>query len=211
MAPETAAVVHDAKVTVVLVHGLLRTSRSLARLARALEGAGFATRHFGYASTRGSIADHGRRLADSLATWTAELPGAPLHLVGHSLGNLVIRAALVDAPAQRIGRVVMLVPPNRGSPVARQLSRWFGGWIPVLHELSDRAGSAVHRLPAAPSIAIGVIAARFDHLVPETCTHLDGEHDHVRVPAFHTSVLWNRRVARLVIAFLRDGRFPAEA
>ncbi len=199
----------DTRVTVVLVHGLLRTPRSLHWLARALDRAGFRVERFGYSSTRGAIAEHGQRLAAELRRLVAERPLGALHLVAHSLGNLVVRAALDGTARPRIGRVVMLVPPNRGSPVARVLARWLGGFVPVLRELSDDPAASVHRLPAPLDAEVGVIAARFDHLVPESSTHLPGERDHVRLPAFHTSVLWNRGVAQRVIEFLSSGRFGA--
>ena len=194
--------------TVLLVHGLLRTPRSLATLARSLERAGYATRRFGYRSTRGGIADHAIAL-EALLVELASGDCTRLHLVGHSLGNLVARAALERFRHAKLGRVVMLVPPNRGSPVARWLAPWLGDFVPVLRELSDGPGSAVLALPARPDVPIGIIAARYDHLVPERSTHLAGERDHVRIAATHTSVLWNRRVQELVRAFLRDGRFQS--
>lgn len=198
----------DGGVTVVLVHGLLRTPRSLGLLARALDRDGFTTRRFGYSSARGSIAEHARRLAAELAEIAATPGCRELHLVGHSLGNLIARAALAAGAPAQLRRIVMLVPPNRGSPVARWLAPWLGGLVPVLRELSDAKASAVHRLPELPDVRIGVIAARFDHLVPEGSTHLRGESDHVRVAATHSSVLWSPRVQKLVVAFLRNGRFP---
>ncbi|MBM4014950.1 MAG: alpha/beta hydrolase, partial [Planctomycetes bacterium] len=101
-APPTA---DDARVTVVLVHGLLRTQRSLHRLAQALDGAGFRVERFGYSSTRGAIADHGHRLAAELRRLAAERPAGAIHVVGHSLGNLVVRAALHGAAPPRVRRV----------------------------------------------------------------------------------------------------------
>ncbi len=196
---------------VVLVHGLLRTTRSLGSLARALERAGFGTVRFGYPSVRGSIDEHGRAFAAELKRLAAEPGCRRLHIVGHSLGNLVARAALAIERPRGLGRVVMLVPPNRGSLVARWLAPFLGPLVPVLRELRDRDDSRARTLTPLPGIACGVIAARLDHLVPEPSTHFDGERDHVRLLATHTSVLGSRKVHEYVVAFLRDGRFPRDA
>ncbi len=195
---------------VVLVHGLFRTQRSMRSHSRALERAGFATRRFGYRSWRGRLAVHAAALARELVRWAADPGVARIHVVGHSLGNLVARAALGVEPLAKLGRVVMLVPPNHGSPVARWLSAWLGGMVPVLRELSDGPSGAASGLPSLGDLTVGVIAARFDHLVREASTHLQAERDHVLVTATHTSVLRSGRVQRLVIEFLRDGRFPRD-
>ncbi|MBL8841745.1 MAG: alpha/beta fold hydrolase [Planctomycetes bacterium] len=193
---------------VVLVHGLLRTPRSLGSLARSLERDGFATCRFGYPSVRGSLDGHARAFAAELARLEATAGGARLHVVGHSMGNVVARAALALARPATLGRVVMLVPPNRGSPVARWLAPLLGGLLPALRELSDHADSRVRQLAALPGVEVGIIAARLDHLVPEASTHLVGECDHVRLLSTHTGVLRDRAVHAHVVAFLRDGRFP---
>lgn len=195
---------------VVLVHGLLRTPRSWTTLRRHLEREGYSTGVFGYPSLAGRFELHGRRLARELLRLDSGRDFARVHLVGHSLGNLVIRAALAERPPRKLGRVVMLVPPNRGSPVARKLARWLGELVPVLRQLSDEPGSDAHRL-AVPRMEAGVIAARFDHVVARSSTHLPGEADHLLVSALHGFVMYQPPVQRAIVAFLRDGRFPRQA
>jgi pimeloyl-ACP methyl ester carboxylesterase len=192
---------------VLLVHGLLRSPRSFAFVRRALEKAGFAASGFGYPSTRGTFDRHGDSLAAELARLDADPAVARLHLVGHSLGNLVIRAALARPRPGKLGRVVMLVPPNRGSPVARRLARRLGDLFPVLHDLSDEPGSAARRLPPLAGVPFGVIAARFDHVVRRVSTHLPGESGHLLLATTHSFLLLRPSVHRQIVRFLRDGRF----
>lgn len=195
---------------VVLVHGLLRTPRSWSTLRRRLEREGWSTGVFGYPSLSGRFERHGRNLAEELARLDAGHGSARVHLVGHSLGNLVIRAALAERAPRKLGRVVMLVPPNRGSPVARRLSRWLGDLFPILRQLSDEPGSDAQRL-AFPPMEAGVIAARYDHVVTLASTHVPGEADHLLVPALHGLLMYQPQVQSAIVAFLRTGRFPRRA
>lgn len=127
-----------------------------------------------------------------------------IHFVTHSLGGIVARAALAE-PIAKVGRVVMLAPPNCGSRAARLLSR-VSSWPRSLVQLSDAPDSFVRTL-GAPCVEVGVIAGRYDGKVPVARTHLAGQADHLVVPAFHTWLMWRRDVCRQVSAFLRDGRF----
>jgi hypothetical protein len=141
----------DDRPTVVLLHGLCRTHRSLLGLQRHLERAGFPTWARTYPSREVSIA----AAADVVAGWIArELPGRPLAAVTHSLGGILAR--LLEA---RVAwrRVVMLAPPNQGSRVARALRghpvyRFLYG--PAGQELGDPDAVAAWPGPRAPCAVI---------------------------------------------------------
>jgi pimeloyl-ACP methyl ester carboxylesterase len=113
--------------TVILLHGLARTHRSLASLQRHLERAGFPTWARSYPSRRLSIA----AAAEEVAGWIArDFPdGRPLAAVTHSLGGILVRHVAARIPFTRI---VMLAPPSQGSRVSRAfrdqpMYRWFYG------------------------------------------------------------------------------------
>jgi hypothetical protein len=102
----------------------------------------------------------------------------------------------------------MLGPPNRGSHVARKLTKWGGFLCKPLRQLSDAPDSFVRNLPwPAAALPIGVIAARHDRVVQLPSTHLPTQRDHVVVPSGHTRMLLRRDVATYVARFLREGQF----
>jgi len=192
---------------VVLVHGLMRTHRSLSWLGARLAAAGYRVVPFDYPSLDGTIRDHGvdlRRVLDEVA---ADPGIAAIHLVTHSMGGLVTRAALDEVAPAKVRRVVMLAPPNQGSALARRLEPVFGGLIAPLAELSDDPDATAANLPVPAGVEIGVIAASMDHAVTGGSSHLAGEADHLEVTGVHSLLMYQGTVADQVLAFLRDGRF----
>lgn len=87
------------------------------KLKLRLRAAGFDAEFWGY-DWRLSVKDLGAQLAKHLAG----LPGK-VHLVAHSMGGLVSRAALKQGAAARVNRLVMLGTPNHGSFLATQAIR----------------------------------------------------------------------------------------
>ena len=188
---------------VVLVHGLGRTSRSMSALGVALSALGYRIENWRYPSLLDSVESHAAMLREHIET-IARSDAERIHFVTHSLGGIVARAALAQ-PFAKAGRVVMLAPPNRGSRAARWLAR-FSSWPRSLVQLSDAPGSFVRSL-GIPRVEVGVIAGRYDGKVPVEKTHLEGQTDHLVVPAFHTWLMWRSDVRTQVAAFLRHGRF----
>ncbi|MEM1043813.1 MAG: alpha/beta hydrolase [Bacteroidota bacterium] len=208
---------------VLLLHGLGRTRRSMQWLARQVERAGFRTVNESYPSTCHPIGtlvdDHVRPLFEA-----AHVDGRPVHAVTHSLGGILVRAY-----AERYGlpdgsRVVMLAPPNAGSPVADLLrERWpFTAWCgPALRELGTGPGSVPRRLGPV-GFALGVVAGErnlfpfgrtlggaSDGLVAVDSAKVEGMADFVVVPAGHSLIMRRRIVAEHVVHFLRQGRFES--
>jgi triacylglycerol lipase len=207
---------------VVLLHGLVLNAYSMKKLAAGLEDAGYRTCRVNYPSRDYPI--------DTLAVRL--LPGirrcfprdtVPVHFVTHSLGGILARRLETLEGAPRIGRVVMIAPPNRGSEVAESLAgtrflRHWGG--PAGGELGTDSSSAPNRL-GPPSFEFGVIAAtrsvepwfsamipgRDDGKVAVENTKLEGMRDFVEIPSTHTLVLWTDETVRQTVMFLKEGRF----
>jgi pimeloyl-ACP methyl ester carboxylesterase len=102
---------------------------SYLRLKLALSAEGFTVRCFDY-DWRHGVLDLGRRLAAVLAA----LPGERWHLVCHSMGGLVARAALVHADA-RIDRIVTIGTPHAGAYAPMQALRGVYGTVRKLAQL----------------------------------------------------------------------------
>jgi pimeloyl-ACP methyl ester carboxylesterase len=94
------------------------------------------------------IADNGRLLADLIIQVVADAP-VPIDeivLVGHSMGGLVAREALVNLSGTDTGKLVkhmvMLGVPHRGAPleVAAEAAARVMAWVPETRALADALG-----------------------------------------------------------------------
>lgn len=192
---------------VVLVHGLAAHRVIMSALERHLRKYYASVTNWGYSSLWSRIECHGKALAHTLHELDRRGGIEQIHLVTHSMGGIIARLALAERLPTKIGKVVMLAPPNRGSHVARWLSPVLGLICPPLIQLSDHCKSFVACLPPLQGVDVGVIAAASDQLVAESQTHLPNEADHVVVPGFHSSLLFRPETARQVAHFLERGRF----
>lgn len=192
---------------VVLLHGLGCHGWIMSPLAARIGASGFRIENWSYPSGQFTIAHHGEWLRDKLTRLCDDPAVERVSIVGHSMGNIVTRAALLPGGFEKLSRVVMLAPPNRGSYWADWLGyplRWLWNTLP---ELQTNSASFVNQLPREVPASVGVLAARFDELVPVWSTYLDRQSDHLVVNAMHNSILFQPGVARQVTEFLKHGRF----
>ncbi|MBW1760318.1 MAG: hypothetical protein JRG67_01960 [Deltaproteobacteria bacterium] len=190
---------------VVLLHGLGRTRRSLARLDRALADAGFTTARLDYPSTRKPIQVHAATVAELLDHVPTP---TKLSFVSHSLGGLIIRQLFTyDSPwRSAIERIVMLAPPNQGASLAGSLDKGSvmrGILGPSYGQIAQGFAST---LPV-PDVPVAIFAGDVagvpgDGLVTVDETRLEGSSEHHIVPAIHTFVMNHPAVIRGAISFL---------
>ncbi len=192
---------------VVLTHGFMAHRLLLTRLSGRLRQAGWQTRVWGYESLRTSVVRHAERFADALTELATNEQIDRIHLVTHSMGCIIGRLALSLMPQPKLGRFVMLTPPNRGSFVATKAVGVFGGLFPPVAELTTHPDSLVNTLAEPAGVEVGVIAAARDALVDLESTRLEIPHKHVTLPCLHSAVLFRKDTADLVDTFLKTGRF----
>lgn len=202
--------VAPAQAIVVLVHGLWIGSHSMRLLARRLRAAGWRTHIFAYRSTREPPA----RAAWALAALVARLEAPVVHLVGHSLGGLVLAHMLNAFRPPCIGRAVLLGSPVRGSAAARGMARWRLGWTLGAareHGLDGGAPAWPHDVPVAtvagtlgcgPGRLLARLAVPHDGTVALRETFVPGA-ARATVRATHLGLLTSRRAAAATAAFLR--------
>lgn len=195
---------------VVLVHGMGRTPLSMAPLAHHLERAGYRVRNVGYNSYGPDVAAIGRHVARETREAMAEAPTGRVHFVTHSLGGIVVRWVLAHERPERVGRVVMLAPPNQGAAIADRMTPFFGWLLRPMRELRTGPESTVRRLPPSPGVPVLVIAGDDDGKVSPAEAHLDGAEAELVVDSGHTFIMMLPSVMRTVAAYLA-GEVPPGA
>jgi pimeloyl-ACP methyl ester carboxylesterase len=212
---------------VIYVHGLwLSGGESLFLRRRLRRDFGFEVHPFRYPSTTLRMLDIAERLDAFMRELCAGRPkGCTVHLMGHSLGGLVIYRFLERFPEQPKGRVVFLGTPSVASRAALHAARlrWAAQLIgtPVAEELfehRERSWNAPRDLgiiAGTRRMGLGQFVAHFDEDCDGTIavseTKLAGATDHLVLPVSHMGMLMSARVAREVGHFLEHGRFALGA
>ncbi|TWU23876.1 Alpha/beta hydrolase family protein [Novipirellula galeiformis] len=213
---------------IVLVHGLMRSHHSMARLERDLKQRDDALIiRFSYASTRCSIRDHAAALRELLERLPEE---TKISFVGHSMGNIVTRHLIGDLQRHgdaknlltRCESMVMLGPPNQGAAIARRLNS--AGIFDVVtgkscRELgADWDGLADHL--ATPPFPFAIVAGDLsshpiqnplvegasDYVVSLEEAKLDGAEAFYTVPVLHSFLMKNELARSFTIDFLISHR-----
>lgn len=206
--------------TVVLIPGLWFPALGLRYLGSCLARRGYDVRYFSYPSVRCDLTENAARLNRYLQ----RIEAPAIHLVGHSLGGILIRALFRFHPQQRPGRVVTLGSPHGGSRVARRKivsPAWrivMGRGVAQMLEgldwpLPDREFGVISgRRPFGLGRFSGErLDAPNDGLLAEPETVLPGAADYLALDVSHSGMLFSRAAAQAVAAFLESGRFCARS
>jgi len=201
--------------SVILVHGLWMGGWAMQGLRLLLSRRGYAATALDYRSMAQSLDEHARRLAARIA----ELRQPAVHLVGHSLGGLVILRYLRTYGEQRIGRMVLLGTPARACMAGLRLEnlaageRLLGASRDIWRSLPDdyRPQCELGVIAGSRPWGLGRLVMRLpgtnDGVVRLEETEVAGMRDRIVLPVSHSGMLVSARVAREVAVFLERGAF----
>ena len=211
--------------TVVCTHGIWAHGVGMYMIKRHLEREfGMRALVFSYPSITNTLDEN----AGLLARFIEDNGVERTHLVGHSMGGLVILRMLVNRYTDVPGRVVCIGSPLCGSRVATFLhaQSWgehlLGNSLPdgTIHGAANEWASDVTTrreigsIAGSVSLGVGHIAGSFgepnDGTVAVAETELDGAKDHLILPVTHMGLLLSRNVADQIGSFLKRGEFLRE-
>jgi triacylglycerol lipase len=206
---------------VIFLHGMARTASSMDFAAQVFESRGYAVANIDYPSREHPIEELASMAVEAgLAQCGDE---AAIHFVTHSLGGILVRYYLETKSIPRLGRVVMLAPPNKGSQVVDDYRN-----IPGFELLNGPAGMQLgtdsHSIPAQlgpVEYEVGVIAGTttFNPILSQSLpnpddgkvsvenTKVEGMSDFVAVPFSHPFIMDAPTVIDYAHAFISTGKF----
>jgi len=210
------------RTVIVYVHGLWQRGHEGLLLRRRLADALDADAPpFSYRSVTADATTNARTLAKYLTALDADT----LHLIGHSLGGLVILRLFEDHAEVNArlppGRIVLMGSPLQGSRTARKAARLSLGrkimGRTVAEELlvprrrrwpeGRESGVIAGNFGVGLGLLVGRIGAPSDGTILVEETLLEGVTQRVVLPVSHTGMLLNGAVASTAAAFLKTGRF----
>jgi len=207
---------------VVLIHGLGRTSLSMARVGYALRASGYKVLDFGYPSTCVTIERSAELLARTLEPKILDQL-TRVAFITHSMGALVLREYLSLQQFSPVDRIVMIAPPNHGSEIADRLSRFFfyrlftGPAGQQLRTANQQSHSEAEPIPFETGVIAGDrslnplfsrwIGGRNDGKVSVTSTKLNGMKDFKIVHHSHSWIMWRKDTIQAALRFLTQGSF----
>ncbi len=208
---------------VIVVHGIIRSSKSFAGMTARLKKDGYSVFGFDYPSTRIRIPE----IADHLHSCVQSLEGIEeINFVVHSMGGLVVRQYLSKHQDERIARMVMLGVPNKGAEMADFFQRnllfkaIFG---PAGQQLVTDGKGLIAALPV-PEFEFAVLSgARGDDsgfnplidgdddgTVRLESTRLPGAADFATVRCLHSFLMSDPDAIEMTARFLKEGKLRAE-
>lgn len=207
---------------VVLLHGLARVSNSMGELETKLQRAGYIAININYPSRSHPIDELAKSAVGRGLSSCREHNTPVIHFVTHSLGGILLRYFEQHYGIVELGRVVMLGPPNHGSPIVDELlpvpgfgfitgptgsilgteSELFAELEPVKFDLGVIAGDS-----NINPLNFLFFSEPNDTIVSVDSTRVEGMRAHIVLPVTHTFMMRNNTVIDHTIHYLKTGSF----
>lgn len=207
---------------VVLVHGLSRSAKCFCKMERCLRDSGYAVFTIDYPSTQGDIQTLTAKYIEPVIRDSCQDKAKQVHFVTHSMGGILVRYYLASRNPQRIGRVVMLSPPNRGSEMVDFLRKTYivpkllgpaylqlatDGFVRKIEETNHEIGviTGTRSINWLNSI---IIDGDDDGKVSVERAKLPRMKDFLVVKRTHPMIMDADEVISASVRFIETGRFP---
>ena len=200
--------------TIVLVHGQGRTRLSMVVLGKRFRSVGYQTLNFPYNQAIDSLDE----ISDQLIEFIRKKgKTSNYHLIGHSLGNVIIRDAFRKEYPDGLSKIVMLAPPNQPAHLAKLLKK-----NPIYRMFTGDSGQKLseeefYRNLPVPTVPFGVIAGDKgqrltfnepnDAVVTVESTKLYGMADWIILDHGHTFIMDSKDTFEQCQHFLEQGSF----
>ena len=200
--------------TIILLHGQGRTRLSMVILGKRFRSAGYQTLNFPYNQTTDSLDEISGQLIEFIRK---KVKTSNYHLIGHSLGNVIIRNAFRKEYPDGLGKIVMLAPPNQPAHLAKRLKK-----NPVYRKFTGDSGQKLseeefYRDLPVPTVPFGVIAGDKgqsltfsepnDAVVTVESTKLEGMADWILLHHGHAFIMNCKDTFEYCQRFIERGRF----
>ncbi|MCF8057370.1 MAG: alpha/beta hydrolase [Desulfocapsa sp.] len=210
---------------VVLLHGMARSYHSMDDMQERLLAEGYHTVNQGYPSTREGIETIAEEYFPAALNHCRQFSPTAIHFVTHSLGGIVVRKGIKENKPEKLGRVVMLSSPNRGSAAVDFLRNWkIYQWLngPAGQQLSTAPDSVPNQLgPVDYPVGIitgdryaffdgwlsRILPGKDDGKVSVERAKLEGMSDFLVVHESHPFIMDSVYVQDETVHFLKNGTF----
>ena len=201
----------------ILLHGLGRTHHSMLSLASALKKHDYWVVNQDYHSTKKSVNVIAEQYIQPMVDECIKNQTKHIVFITHSLGGIVLQKYLENHGIKQLTHIVMLSPPNHGSPIVDKFQRY---WLfrtllgPAIQSLSTTAKGCT--LPINRRYRVGIIAGNAnltlapryffnepnDGKVSVSSSYMQGTDDFIILPVNHTFMMNNALVQKSILNFL---------
>lgn len=206
-----------------LIHGYGGIGVEMREIQKSIEKKGFISEIYSYPSLTQDVDSVGNTLYRKVQSENFDT----VMFVTHSMGALVVRSLYehIDSLSTFpfIHRIVMIAPPNNGSPVADFFAQFsFVKHIigPNINNITTNPLSGASKYPI-PSCEVGLIAGSFarkrgfnifvkgdnDGVLRPEQTKMGIEKDVAFIKSWHVGLLYNKTVQNYTSSFLTTGKF----
>lgn len=209
---------------VILLHGLGRSHHCMSPIEETLMRHHYIVINRDYPSTTKSIKDIADFYLPFMINECKKHNPRSIDFVTHSMGGIILQTYLQNHKIEKLDRIIMMSPPNHGSPVADILHKY---WLyqavtgPAGQELTTYKKSTPHKVHLLSACEIGVIAGTYnfvpfgnymfqeanDGAVSVSSAKTNLMKDFIALPVSHSFMMDNPIVQRQILYFLSNGRF----